>query len=135
MQPQMKIIRLLSSLLTIAISLVWLINGFFCKVLNLVPRHELIVSRILGPSHAHVLTTIIGISEILMAVWVISGIKSRLCAIFQMIIVTAMNIIEFIVVPELLLFGRLNIVIASGFIATVYLNEFILKMQLKMADL
>ena len=42
-----------------------------------------------------------------------------------MVIVGTMNIIEFILSPDLLLFGRMNIVFASVFIAVIYLNEFI----------
>ncbi len=40
---------------TILIAGVWVVNGLFCKVLNLTPRHESIVARILGDAHAHVL--------------------------------------------------------------------------------
>lgn len=36
-----------------------------------------------------------------------------------------MNIIEFILAPDLLLFGRMNIVFASIFIGVIYVNEFI----------
>ncbi|WP_245705453.1 hypothetical protein [Chitinophaga filiformis] len=43
-----------------------------------------------------------------MAVWILSGIKSRLNAILQMVVVAAMNIPEFFLVPDLLLWGRLN---------------------------
>lgn len=113
--------------LTIGISLIWFVNGLFCKVLNLVPRHQLIVSEILGSEHASIFTKAIGISEILMVVWILSGIKSRYCSIFQMFIVATMNTIEFVVVPDLLLFGRINIVFAFFFILIIYLNEFALK--------
>lgn len=34
--------------LTYFIALVWLVNGLFCKVLNLVPRHQEIIGEILG---------------------------------------------------------------------------------------
>ena len=37
------------------ISLVWLVNGLYCKVLNFVPRHQLIVARILGEDFARIL--------------------------------------------------------------------------------
>jgi hypothetical protein len=119
--------RILSILLSIAIALVWLINGLFCKVLNYVPRHRMIVARILGETHATAFTTVIGLSEILMAIWIVSGIKSRWCALFQMSIVAIMNILEFILVPDLLLFGRFNAVFATVFILVVYSNEFMLR--------
>jgi uncharacterized membrane protein YphA (DoxX/SURF4 family) len=114
-------------ILTIAIAVVWLINGLFCKLLNLVPRHQLIVSRILGEEYSRVATIFIGISETLMFLWIISGIRSRLCAITQIIVVATMNIIEFILAPDLLLFGRVNILLATVLITVIYINGFLLK--------
>lgn len=118
--------RIFSILLTVAIALVWLVNGLFCKVLNYVPRHRMIVARILGEPHAAFLTTAIGLSEILMALWIVSGIKSRWCAWVQISVVVLMNILEFILVPDLLLFGKFNAIFATVFILIVYVNEFIL---------
>jgi len=113
-------------ILTYCIATVWLANGLFCKVLNLVPRHEQIVARILGNDYSRPLTILIGLSEIVMAVWVLTKFKSKINAIAQMTVVATMNIIEFIVVPDLLLWGRLNIVFAFLFIRLVYYNEFVL---------
>jgi hypothetical protein len=120
----MNLPRLLHILATAIITLVWFINGFFCKVLNLVPRHQEIVGRILGEQNAWLFAKAIGVSEILMVVWILTRIKSRFCAIFQMVIVGTMNIVEFILVPDLLLFGRMNIVFAAIFIVLIYVNEF-----------
>ena len=117
--------------LTVAIAMVWLINGLFCKVLNLVPRHQQIVSRILDVADARILTLLIGCAEIAMALWVLSQLWTRTNTIFQIIIVLAMNIIEFICVPDLLLWGRLNLLFAMLFIWIIYYHEFILKTQLK----
>jgi DoxX-like family len=118
--------NILQTILTISIALVWLINGLFCKVLNLVPRHQLIVARILGDEYSSIITKAIGISEILMFVWILSRIRSRLCAIMQIIIVAAMNLIEFKLAPDLLLFGRINIILATVLIIFIYVNEFVL---------
>lgn len=114
----------IKNILTFAIATVWFVNGFFCKVLNLVPRHELIVSQILGETYATIATKAIGISEVFMVIWIFSGIKSRWCALFQIAIVLIMNIIEFILVPDLLLFGRANAVVAIFFVSVVFINEF-----------
>jgi hypothetical protein len=118
--------RIIQRGLTIGICLVWLTNGLFCKVMNLVPRHQAIVSRILGASHSGVFTKAIGVAETIMVVWIVSGIKSRWCALFQMAIVATMNVVEFFIAPDLLLFGRLNIVLAFLFILIIYINEFVL---------
>ena len=110
--------------LTYLIAFVWLINGLFCKVLNLVPRHREIVGRILGFDHAQSLTLLIGISETAMAIWIISVMYSKLNALVQIMIVASMNALEFILVPDLLLWGRANAFFALLFILLIYFNEF-----------
>ena len=106
------------------IALVWLINGLLCKVLHLVPRHEEIVARILGARYAGTLTILIGLSEVAMAVWILSGFKSKWNAIFQISIIGAMNILEFMIAKDLLLWGRLNAVFAALFMLLIYYTEF-----------
>ena len=117
------------SLFSILIAAVWLINGLFCKVLNFVPRHQQIVAEILGTQHARLFTIVIGMAEIMMAVWIVSGIRSRFCAVIQIAIVAIMNSIEFIMVPHLLLFGKINAIVALFFMLVVYCNEFGLNKQ------
>ena len=111
-----------SKLLNGFIAGVWLWFGLYSKVLNGVPRQQLIVGRILGETHAILLTKTIGILEIGMAIWVLSRIKPRWCAMLQIVLVGTMNTLEFFVIPDLLLFGRLNLVIALLFMALVYYN-------------
>lgn len=69
-----------------------------------------------------------------MVVWILSKVKSRWCSISQIIIVITMNIIEFILAPDLLLFGRLNLMIAFLFVVIVFINEFILQTKLKQLE-
>ena len=101
------------------IALVWLVNGLFCKVLNLVSRHQEIVARILNADYARELTLVIGLGETLMAIWVWTGIKRRLNAIVQIGLVLTMNVIEYILVPDLLLWGRWNALFAVLFAGVV----------------
>jgi DoxX-like family len=110
--------------LTYCIAAVWMANGLFCKVLNLVPRHQQIVARIAGIDHSRLLTIAIGASEIFMAIWIVSKIKTRLNAIAQIAVVATMNTLEFFLVPDLLLWGKLNALFAFLFILVVYFNEF-----------
>jgi uncharacterized membrane protein YphA (DoxX/SURF4 family) len=110
--------------LTIFIAAVWITSGLFCKVLNLVPRHQQIVAGILGEEHSRAITLLIGIAELAMAAWVLSGISSRFNAIVQITIIAVMNILEFLMVPELLLWERANAIFAAGLIALIYYNEF-----------
>ncbi|GAA3521345.1 hypothetical protein GCM10022393_39630 [Aquimarina addita] len=92
----------------------------------MVPRHQEIVGEILGETYARELTFLIGISEIIMAIWIISGIKPKVNAILQILIVATMNILEFVLVPDLLLWGKANSSFALLFIIFVYFNEFVL---------
>ena len=112
------------------IGTVWIVSGLFCKVLNLVPRHQEIVARILGNGNAGLLTKAIGLSETAMAVWVLSGILTRLNAITQITVIATMNVLEFILAPDLLLWGRLNALFAFLFILLIFYNEFHLKNKL-----
>ena len=59
-----------------------------------------------------------------MAVWILSAYKTKLNAIVQIAIVATMNILEFMLVPDLLLWGKLNSLFAFIFILVVYFNEF-----------
>lgn len=117
---------MINTALTIFITLVWLINGLYCKLLNGVPRHQLIVARILGPTHAGVLTKTIGILEIGMSAWVLSGILPVACVWWQIGLITIMNTIEYFLARDLLLFGKINAVIAFFFNCLIYVNTFIL---------
>lgn len=90
----------------------------------MVPRHRQIVANIAGDTHAETLTVLIGLAEIVMALWIASSILSRMNAIIQIVVIAAMNIIEFIMVPELLLWGRANTIFAFVLILVIYYNEF-----------
>lgn len=101
-------------------------NGLICKILNWVPRHQEIVGTILGDEHAYLLTKMIGVGEIGMGVWVLSGMYRRFNAIVQIALVMVMNILEYILVPEMLLWGKMNLVFASLFSIVIFWKEFIL---------
>ena len=113
-----------NKLLTWLIAAIWIANGLFCKVLNLVPRHRQIVARIIGSEHAAGLTKAIGCAEIAMALWILSGFRSRLNAITQVLVIATMNTLEFILAPDLLLWGRFNALYAFLFILLILFNEF-----------
>ena len=102
---------------------IWIANGLFCKVLNLVPRHQEIVASILGNEHPRLLTVSIGVAEIAMAGWILSGFHKRLNVIVQIVIIGTMNTLEFFLVPELLLWGKTNALFAFVFIVLIYYNE------------
>jgi len=106
------------------IAVIWLINGLFCKVLDLVPRHQEIVERILKMENARSLTLLIGFAETGMAVWILSGIWPRVNSVMQVIIIAVMNTLEFFLAPDLLLWGKANAIFAFLFILLIYFKEF-----------
>lgn len=118
--------KLFFNLLKYLIALVWLVNGIYCKVLGYVPRHQAIVAEILGEQYAKELIVLIGLSEVVMAIWVLSEYRVKTCATLQIAVVGLMNILEFSLVSHLLLWGRLNIVFAGIFILVVYYYGFVL---------
>jgi len=116
--------QITSTWLNYFIALVWFINGLFCKALNLVPRHQQIVERILGNNSSRLFTVLIGFAEMGMAIWIVAGIYTKLNAVTQIIIIGIMNILEFFLAPDLLLWGRANAVFAFMFMVLIYYNEF-----------
>lgn len=126
MRKQLMKNQSINKILTIFIAAVWLLNGLTCKVLNLVPRHQQIVAEILGQEHSRLITILIGLAEIVMAIWVISKYKSKINAALQIAIVATMNLLEFLLVPELLMWGKLNSLFAIVFIIIIWYNEFVL---------
>lgn len=117
-------------LLNYFIATVWIANGLFCKVLNLVPRHRQIVASILGDDYSKSLTLLIGLSEIGMAIWILSRMWTRLNAALQILVIATMNVLEFTLVPDLLLWGKANAIFAFMFIFLIYFNEFHLNKKL-----
>ena len=115
--------RAIWGIFTVAIALVWGINGLWCKVLGGVPRHEAIVARVVDTA-----TDIVGLdldaaaaaaAAGVLVVWFVSGRWVRLNAAAQVVIVMTMNVIEQLLAPELLLFGPWNFLWASCFSAAV----------------
>jgi len=125
---------ILYSSLRVAIGLVWFVNGLFCKVLGWVPRHEEIVARILGDSHAAEITLAIGLGETALAVWIWVGLFPRSNAVLQMVLVATMNVLEFFIAPDLLLWGRMNALFAAMFIGVVFVQDFIVRPELVSRD-
>jgi len=118
-------------ILRISFAVVWFVNGFYCKILGMIPRHEFIVAKILGFEYAQQLTLAIGLGEVLMGFWILSGYRAKLNGITQIVLVLLMNILEVILVPELLLWGSMNMLFAMLFVILIFSNEFILAKRLE----
>ncbi len=118
--------KLFYQLLRLSFAVVWFVNGFYCKILGLIPRHEFIVAKILGFKYAEQITLAIGMAEVVMGFWILSGYKAKFNAVTQIVVVLLMNLLEVILVPELLLWGSLNFLFALLFVILIFINEFII---------
>lgn len=123
--------KLIYQILRLSFAVVWFVNGFYCKILGLVPRHEFIVAKILGFRFAEQFTLAIGFAEVLMGFWILSGNKTKFNAVTQIVVVLLMNVLEVILVPELLLWGSLNLLFAVLFVFLIFINEFIIAKRIR----
>ena len=118
--------RLIQNWINYFIAAIWIANGLFCKVLNLVPRHQEIVERVLNLENARLPTLFVGFAETGMAIWISSCIWSRLNAVIQISVIATMNTLEFFLAPDLLLWGKANAIFAFLLILLIYYKEFYL---------
>jgi hypothetical protein len=59
-----------------------------------------------------------------MAIWILSKFKTKLNTVTQIIVVISMNIIEFTLASDLLLWNKANLLFAVLFSLAVYYNGF-----------
>lgn len=109
--------RQLHLALRILIGSVWVFHGLFSKLLGGIPRHRLIVERILGQEHAASLTIAVGVMEILLGCWVFSRILPRTCALVQTLAILAMNTLEITLARDLLISAPGMAALNLGFLA------------------
>ena len=71
----------------------WLHQGLWAKLLDGDPSHREIVGRLPGmsPDRARVVTAGIGVLEVCMAAWVLSGRRPRTCAAAQTALMAGFN--------------------------------------------
>ena len=106
--------------LTIFIGSVWVFHGLFSKLSNGIPRHRLIVGRILGEGIADWATLVIGILEISLGLWIFSGPWRRPCALVQTLALVSMNFLEILLARDLLISAAGMVALNLGFIALIW---------------
>lgn len=81
------------SLGRVAISLVWLYQGFWCKVLGQVPRHQIVMESapMFRSGSARVFLLALGWLETLLCFWVLSGKFPQTAAVVQTALLIGMN--------------------------------------------
>lgn len=104
----------------IGIGSVWMFHGLYSKVLNGIPRHRLIVGKILGTERAGIATKTIGLLELLLGVWAFTGWRPVWCASVQTVALIAMNSLEIILAHELLISAIGMVVLNLGFLSLVW---------------
>lgn len=104
----------------IFIGSVWVFHGLYSKILHRIPRHQLIVARILGERFARPATKLIGGGEVLVGVWVFTGWQPLACAAVQTAALFAMNILEILLAGDLLISAVGMVILNLGFIALIW---------------
>ena len=103
----------------ILIGAVWFFHGLYSKILNGIPRHRLIVGKILGAANAGILTKTIGLLEALLGIWVFTGWQPMGCAAVQTAALVAMNTLEILLAEELLISAIGMVILNLGFVTLI----------------
>jgi hypothetical protein len=77
-----------------AVAAVWLYEGLWCKLCGGDPNQLTVVQAVprLGPAIGAVFLKALGMVEVAMAAWVLSGIEPVYCAIAQTALLAALNL-------------------------------------------
>ena len=80
-------------LIRIAVASVWLYEGLWCKLLGGEPHQNKVVDSVpvLGPKVGALFLKVLGVVEVGLAVWVLSGFSPFLCAVAQTILLVTLN--------------------------------------------
>ena len=80
-------------LIRIAVAGVWLYEGLWCKLLRGEPREFEVVRAVprYGPRFGVPFLMTLGVVEVTLAVWVLTGATPLLCAIAQTVLLVALN--------------------------------------------
>ncbi len=76
-----------------AIALVWIYQGFWCKLLGHAPHHRNVVETVpfFNSSRARQALLLLGLIECVLAAWVLSGFRAREAALMQTVLLVSMN--------------------------------------------
>jgi hypothetical protein len=76
-----------------AVAAVWLYEGLWCKLLGGDPNQLTVVQAVprLGPTLGSVFLKVLGVVEVAMGMWALSGLEPVYCAIAQTALLVALN--------------------------------------------
>jgi hypothetical protein len=80
-------------LIHVSIAAVWLYEGLWCKLLNSEPNQLRIIEALprSSPTAARALLKLLGVIEVAIAIWALTGIEPIFCATAQTALVAALN--------------------------------------------
>src|SRR5712672_1287320 len=104
----------------IVIGSVWIFHGLYSKILDGIPRHRLIVGKILGQTNATIATKAVGGLEVLLGLWAFSGWERTVCAGVQTFAIVGMNTLEIFLAGELLISAVGMVVLNLGLLSLVW---------------
>jgi len=80
-------------LIRVAVALVWLYEGLWCKILGRQPRQFQVVEAVprFGPSLGTTFLRVLGVGETAIAAWVLSGVAPVPCALAQTLLLLLLN--------------------------------------------
>jgi uncharacterized membrane protein YphA (DoxX/SURF4 family) len=80
-------------LIHVAVALVWLYEGLWCKLLGREPHQRNVVEAVpkLGPKIGAAFLKVLGVVEVAMGIWVLTGISPVLCAAAQTALLVTLN--------------------------------------------
>lgn len=99
---------------------VWLFHGLYSKILDGIPRHRLIVARVLGPRWAGAATKLIGLLEVALGAWAFAGWQPMACAAVQTAALAAMNALEIARARDLLISALGMVCLNLGFLLLIW---------------
>jgi uncharacterized protein YqjF (DUF2071 family) len=104
------------------VAAVWLVHGLFNKLLGGSARHLAIVQSVpgLGGVVGERVLTAIGVGEVAIALWVLSGWRPHLCASTQTVALLSMNVVELTFARPLLLWPAGLIPLNLAFLALAW---------------
>lgn len=104
----------------IVIGSIWIFHGLYSKILDGIPRHRLIVGRILGERFSRSATKVIGCLEVLLGLWAFTGLARVECAAVQTVALVGMNTLEIILARELLLSAIGMVILNLSFLGVIW---------------
>jgi len=81
-------------LIRVTIAAVWLYEGLWCKLLNRMPSQADVVAAVplLGHRFGAAFLKLLGALEVVIALWVLSGLAPAVCAITQAALLLTLNL-------------------------------------------